>query len=172
MFGFVRKWRQARRMKQMIAAGAVFGFWDGRQIRYADPFRIWRELTQDEQVNLERLLPEMDDMQCPAIETALAHTCKVFGVARWNETTQTGLTDLEILNLLRDVMEWTAYIKKNSSPGRTSPPSTPAPTSSASPAPPSATSNVCSACTSTASDRPPAEPGQSTAPSATDSPAA
>ncbi|MGO9108539.1 MAG: hypothetical protein ACLP9L_04835 [Thermoguttaceae bacterium] len=169
MFNLIARWRKQRRLAAMLKAGAVFSYWDGQRVRHADPFKLWRELTQDPDVNLERLLPEVDAADGKAIDTAIAHVCKVFAVTRWDETAQTGLTDLELLNLLGGVLRWTAFVKKNSSPGQTSPPVT-APASSIGPEPPSATKSVCGACTSTATDSKPARPttccGQSATPSA------
>ena len=134
----------------MTKAGAVFPYWDGRGVRYGDPFSIWRALTQDPQVNLERLLPEVDEGQADAVDAILAHVCRVFGVSRWNADAQSGLTDLEILNLLGSVLRWTAFVKKNSSPGPTSPPAT-VTASSISPPPPPETRNASSDSGSTAS---------------------
>src|ERR1017187_6224960 len=129
MFTWFREWKKRRHMARMVSAGAIFAFWDGRKIRYGDPFRIWRDLTQDEEVNFDRLMPEIDDASSPAITTALNHVCKVFKVERWDEEKQAGLTDLQLLHLLSDVLRWTAFVKKKPSPGATSPPSTESPSS-------------------------------------------
>ena len=58
MFSFLTRWRKRRRLAAMVRAGAVFAYWDGTRVRYGDPFLIWRALTQDPKVNLQRLLPE------------------------------------------------------------------------------------------------------------------
>ena len=168
MFNWLKTWRKRRRLKAMIASGAIFPYWDGEKTRYGDPFLIWRSLTQDEKVNLDRLLPEVDDAQNAAVQTAVDHVCKVFDVRRWDPATQSGLTDLEILNLLGSVLRWTAFVKKNSSPGPTSPPAT-APASSTSPAPPSETRNASGDSTSTSTAPKPAAPTPCCEPSVTPS---
>jgi len=168
MFAFIKAWREKRALARRAAAGAIFPYWDGAKVRYGDPFRIWRDLTQDPKVNLERLLPELDEGNRDAVETALAHVCAVFRVHRWHEANRTGLTDLELLNLLGEVLRWTNFVKKNISPGPTSPPATAA-TSSASPELQGETRSASSDSTSAASDSMPAGPTPSTEPSATPS---
>jgi hypothetical protein len=153
-------------MAKLVAAGAIFAYWDGCKVRYADPFRIWRELTQDEKVNFDRLMPEIDDAESPAITTAVEHVCKVFAVKRWDEATQTGLTDLQLLHLLGDVLRWTAFVKKKPSRGPTSP-TVAADTSSVGQADQPSTPNSSSASTSTETESKPAEPIPSSAPCAT-----
>ncbi len=169
MFSWFKTWRNRSRMKKMVAAGAIFPYWDGQRVRYGDPFKIWLALTQDEKVNLQRLLPEVDEVQPKAIYQALAHVCKVFDVTRWDEATQSGLTDLELLALLNNVLSWTNLVKKNSRPGLTSPPATPVSTSSPSPASPQPTRNSSSDSTSIASDKRPGGPTPVCEPSATPS---
>ena len=56
-------------------------------------------------------------------------------MSRWNADSESGLTDLEILNLLGQVLRWTAFVKKNSSPGPTLPPATAAASSTPQPPP-------------------------------------
>jgi hypothetical protein len=167
MFALFDRWRKKRRTARMLAAGAIFSYWDGQKFRYADPFKLWRDLTQDEKVNLERLLPEADDADGRAVDALVAHVCRVFGVTRWDEAARSGLTDLELLHLLQSTLRWTAFVKKNSSPGPTLPPATAAATSSASPGPPNPTRSASSDCTSTATARRPAGPTPPSARSAT-----
>jgi hypothetical protein len=49
---------------------------------------------------------------------------RVFGVSRWDDSSQTGLTDWEVLDLFGDLNEYLLAIKKKYSPGPTSPPPT------------------------------------------------
>ena len=167
MFGWFRNWQKGRRMARMVSAGAIFAYWDGQAVRYGDPFRLWRDLTQDEKVNLDRLLPEVDDADGKAIDEIIGHVCNVFGVTKWDEQTQTGLTDLELLNLLGNVLRWTNIVKKNSNHGPTSRPASPAATSSTSPEPPSETTNASSGSISIEIGKTPAKPTPSSEPSET-----
>ena len=121
MFGrIIERWKRRRRESSRL----LFSFWDGRQTRNADPYRLWRELSSYPTVNIVEAAPLVDEGQEPETTQVVTAIADVFGVTRWDETTQTGLTDWEILNLLGNLDQYLLAIKKKYSPGPTQPETT------------------------------------------------
>lgn len=160
MFGWYHRWRQARR----LAGRGLFRYVDGYgHAVYGDPFRIWRELSNHPQLNLEAMADEIDQGAHEETTIAVNAVCDVFHVHRWNGTD--GLTDEELLRLLASMIDWLNAVKKNSSPGLTS--SLPmASASSKAPAVPAEPTNPPSDSGSTATASTPARPSASSVPSA------
>ena len=90
----------------------LFGYWDGQKVRYADPFRLWRTLNSQTDVDIQAAAPMVDQGKEPETTQVIECLANVFGVQRWEGTTQTGLTDWEILNLLGDLDNYLLTIKK------------------------------------------------------------
>lgn len=119
MFGINRLLRFLR-TRRLVQSRAILAYWDGQRVRYGDPFAIWRNLTQGEP-NLQLLAPYVDQGQEPETSQYLAKVCAAFGVQRWDDATQTGLPDWQIVGLVGQLANYQELVKKNASPGPTSP---------------------------------------------------
>lgn len=103
----------SRRLRQR----GLFSFWDGSRTRYADPFKVWREIANHQDLNLESMADEIDRGAEPETSIAVTVICQAFAVERWSDETHRGLTDSELLNLLADFQAHLEALKKNGSPG-------------------------------------------------------
>ena len=131
----------------------VLPYWNGTRQVYGDPFKLYRDLMHGADFVIDDyLIADVDAGKEPQTTKIIEHVCKVFGLTRWNAETCTGVTDLEVVGILLKVFSWTNQVKKNSSPGPTSPPSTEQ-ESSTSPAGPSETPNASSDSGSTDSEK-------------------
>jgi hypothetical protein len=149
-----------RRLRKLIRTRAIFKYHDGERTRYGDPFAIWRTLTQDPVINLERIQPDIDKGKEPETSQFIALVRKAFDVKPFDEATGTGLTDWQTMELVGLLRDYTVAVKKNSSPGPTSPASTES-ASSTGPAAPSEPTNSSGDSTSTS---PGSVPGGPTSP--------
>lgn len=145
------------RVRELLASREIFEYHDGERTRYGDPYAIWRALTQDPEINLERISPEVDAGKEPETSQFLALLRRVFDVKPFDGATGTGLTDFQTLALTGHLRKFTVAVKKNSSSGPTSPTSTELP-SSTGPAPRSETTSASGDCTSTPAAVEPAMP--------------
>jgi len=127
---------------------AIFQYYDGQRVRYGDPFAIWRALTQDPEINLDRIAPEDDSGHEPETSQFLSLLRRVFDVKPFDEASGAGLTDWQTLNLVGHLRAYTVQVKKNSRPGPTSPPNTDS-VSSTGQEPQNEPTNACGDCTST-----------------------
>lgn len=119
-----REWRKRREIQRWQQQRLLFPYWDGQSVRYADPFRVWRELNSDKAVDLTTVGPLVDKQQEPETSQFLEAVCRVFDVERFDPKTCRGLTDPEILNLFGDLNDYLDYVKKKFNLGPTSQPST------------------------------------------------
>ena len=145
------------RLQSMLEARDIFEYHDGEKIRYGDPFAIWRGLTQDPEINLERISPDVDAGKEPETSQFLDLIRRVFGVQQFDEATGTGLTDWQTLALVNHLRAYTKVVKKNSNSGQTLPEST-EPRSSNGPAPRNETTNASGDSTSTPAASEPEKP--------------
>jgi hypothetical protein len=141
----------------MVQSRDIFEYHDGEKIRYGDPFAIWRGLTQDPVINLERISPDVDAGKEPETSQFLDLIRRVFGVTKFDEATGTGLTDWQTLALVNHLRSYTKVVKKNSNSGRTSPEST-EPKSSNGPEPQNEITNASGDSTSTPAASEPEKP--------------
>lgn len=118
--GLLNWWRRRRRDKARL----LLVYWDGRQKRRADPFRLWRQLATIDGQPITAMAAFVDQGKEPETTQFITAIAAAFGVDRWDEARQSGLTDWEVLNLLADLDEYLSIIKKKHSPGPTSPPPT------------------------------------------------
>lgn len=121
-FSWRKKRRDSRQLAELVAARAIMPFWDGKEVRYADPFAVWRTLTQDPNVNLERAEADVEQGIEPTTTQVLDLICRAFGVRRWDPKTNTGLPDWHVIGLLRYLAAYTEAVKKNTSDGPISSP--------------------------------------------------
>ena len=144
----------------------VLPYWNGTRQVYGDPFKLYRDLMHGADFVIDdMLIADVDQGKEPETTRVIEHVCKVFGLTRWNPATCQGVTDLEVVGILLKVFSWTNAVKKNSSPGPTSPKTT-EPQSSPLPEHPSETPNASSDSGSTASESKTAADLQPSTPSA------
>jgi hypothetical protein len=118
MFGWIlNKWRNWRIAKQRL----LYSYWDGKTQRRGDPFRIWREIENDTSIDLDTMAVFVDGGREPETSLMVEAIARAFRVERWNEETQSGLIDWEIIDLLIYLQSFMLALKKNISPGQTSP---------------------------------------------------
>jgi hypothetical protein len=139
--GLLKTWKNWRINRQRL----LFPYWDGSRKRLGDPLRIWRTITTDSTIDLEAMAPLVDLNREPATSLMLAAICRAFGVEKFDQDTNTGLTDWEILRLLWSLESYMLALKKNINPGQNLPPSTDS-ASSTVPDAPSEDTNSSSAC--------------------------
>jgi hypothetical protein len=109
-----RQWRERRR----LGGRGLFQYWDGIRTRYADPALVWRNLLNHPKMNLETMVPLAEQGHDPEATIVTEALCGIFGVQRWDEDAQAGLTTWEILDLIPQFEEYLAALKKNTSPSR------------------------------------------------------
>jgi hypothetical protein len=115
MFGFIRRWRQRKRLAQR----ALFRYHDGRQWRHADPAKIWRDLYSDPEIpDVAQAAAEADAGQEPQATKFHAFLCRIFDVEPFDPQTGCGLTIWEIHGILRDFEAYLYALKKSTNPSR------------------------------------------------------
>lgn len=112
---WLRNWKERRQLKRR----ALFAYHDGTRIRYADPAIAWRDLVNHPTMDFGETVPLAAQGKEPATTTLLNALAEVFSVERWDESTGRGLTNWELLDLLRQFDEYLAALKKNTNPSRT-----------------------------------------------------
>jgi hypothetical protein len=120
MKGLLQRWRERQWNRHRL----LFSYWDGNRVRRADPYRLSRELQGQKELDLIAVAPLVDEGKEPETTQFVSVIAAVFGVERWNDSTQSGLMDWEILDLFRDFNGYLLNIKKKYNPGPTSPQST------------------------------------------------
>lgn len=156
MLGWIRKSFLRRRP-------GLFRFHDGTRMRSIDPFKAFRTLIHHPEFNLDAHPPLVDLGAEPETTVTVKALCEAFGVRRWDDSTATGLTEWEILDLLRQFEVYLDALKKNGGSGPTSPQPTEPTSSSDSPERRDETGNVFSASGSTPSGPSAERPTASTA---------
>lgn len=116
MFGFIRNWFRSRRIKR---ARLLFEFWDGERFRRVDPWVVWRTFKEDKDFNYETQLDIAQNGESPEIGLFVAAMCNAFGVKRYDEKTNTGMTESEMFVLLSDLGFFFDALKKNGSTSST-----------------------------------------------------
>lgn len=116
LFGLFARLRAARERKRAAAARLLYVFHDGTHERKVDPFRTWRALQSDPNFDVVTHGPLMDKGLEPETTNGLLAICNAFGVKLFDEATGTGMTDLELMNLLADFCVWLEAVKKKSFP--------------------------------------------------------
>lgn len=91
----------------------LFRYWSGTRWRYGDPFRLYRGLWNDPELNLEIQAPLIDAGQEPESSVAIEAMARVFGIERWDPQTERGATDWEILDVFSQLNDYMLGLKKN-----------------------------------------------------------
>jgi len=105
------------RARRNVSRG-LFPYHDGTRQRWGDPFTIYRKLKSSD-VDLGQIGDAVDRQEEPETTQALGLVTEAFGVQRWNDEGQTGLTDLEILALPVLLGNYLEGVKKNTGTGST-----------------------------------------------------
>lgn len=126
MFGFFAWLRNRRARLQSERSRLIFEFSDGTKLRRADPMRVWREIQNDPEFNVQTMSALVDAQAEPETSLCLKCLCRVFGVERFDERTGRGLTDGQLLNLLVDFEDYLDTLQKKTRRG----PILPSPTES------------------------------------------
>lgn len=108
MFGWlVDAWRRRRRRKSR----AVFRFFDGRRTRAVDPWKAYVDLHTHPKFTFDMAV-SIDEGDREDTEIAAAAAAEVFGVTRFQDDEQFGLTDGELVELLMSFSIYVADAKK------------------------------------------------------------
>ena len=99
--GILSWWYRRQFRKAML-----FTFWDGRRLRRADGFRLFRKLQKNKDATDPLILKKFQEGDPEATETYLNALAEVFEVARYDYKTEQGLTDPELLNLAAVFAQW------------------------------------------------------------------
>ncbi|WP_321376933.1 hypothetical protein [Trichococcus shcherbakoviae] len=113
--GFLANYFRKRDIRRWERDRFLFEYYDGKQVRRGDPFRLQRELQNHPKMNLIDMAPFVDQGREPETSICLEATAEIFGVKRWDG--ESGLTDWEILGLLGELSGYLNALKKNTSPG-------------------------------------------------------
>lgn len=111
MFRWLTDWIRRRR----LASRGLFPYHDGRRLRHADPFTVWRLLHHHPELNMEAIGPLVDEGREPETSQLIAALAEIFDVLRFDDASGRGMTDWEILGLLAELDEFLDGVKKNSS---------------------------------------------------------
>ena len=103
-------WAKKKEVKE--EAKRLFQYWDGSETRSCDPFFTWRKYEHHEGIDHDSL--ELVDKNIEPFTTDFVSAlCDVFNVSRYDEATETGLTELEIMDLVNQLSQWFEDLKKN-----------------------------------------------------------
>jgi len=105
----------------------LFLYWDGTAWRLGDPVQLLRRVMALE-AKEEALSRGMDNIFQDLGEEALEKLAEVFEVKRFDG--RRGLTDVQFIRLVRDLMDWLGDQKKSGIPGLDSQPLSEGPFSS------------------------------------------
>jgi hypothetical protein len=118
MFGWVMNWLERRRRTR---TRLIYRYWNGVAWRHGDPFSIWRGILNNPKIDVLESLGDVDQGIEPITGQVLSVVSEAFGLVRWDEARRTGLTDMEVVQVLLGLSEYLSRIKKNGSPGPTLP---------------------------------------------------
>ena len=94
----------------------LFSYWDGSKYRRVDPYVTWRLYCNHEGIDHES--GELIDQGIePFVTDFINALCEIFDVERWDDKTETGLTEQEIVGLTCELAEWFDSVKKNGDGG-------------------------------------------------------
>lgn len=96
----------------------IFRYHDGAATRWGDPVQILTALHCDEEYQYRVHPKRVEAGDVAAVEVTLRAVRRAFGVEEWKETTQTGLTQAETLQLLQKFSGFMVYLKKKLGPLR------------------------------------------------------
>ncbi len=105
------------RARRNVSRG-LFPYHDGVRQRWGDPFTIYRRLKSGD-VDLGQIGDAVDRQEEPETTQAIKLVCNAFDVTPWDDGTETGLTDMEILDLPKSMGDYLGGVKKNSNTGST-----------------------------------------------------
>lgn len=108
-------WRSWR-----LRGKGLFNFHDGHRWRFVDIWLTYRKFVGRQDLDVERHLPLAELGHEPEVTELVAIICSVFGLYRWDGSR--GLTDPEVLQVLREFLYVANGLKKNGSGGSTSSP--------------------------------------------------
>jgi len=108
-------WWSDRKIKKQRG---LFRYHDGERWRYTDPFAAWRLILNHPTFNIETMAHEIDAGAEPETTICIKAMCDVFDLKRWDNSTNTGLTDWQVLAILDQFDGYLTSVKKNSSRGR------------------------------------------------------
>jgi hypothetical protein len=103
-------------------------WWGSFRLRGADPWKVYRDITANPELDVLSVLnTAANDLsghqdrvdQHAKIERVIKLVVDSFGVERYNPKTTRGLTDYDILLLVKEFLVYTADVKKNISLGLT-----------------------------------------------------
>ena len=158
MLGLIRRALARRKLGKR----ELFVYSDGTQTRRGDPFLIFRSIFNDPRIDLYRDKDLIDLGAEPETTKAVEVLSDAFGVTRWDG--QRGLTDWELLALLKEFTAYMEALKKNGNPSSTLSPTMDS-KSSTSPACPPAATNYCAQSTPTSDEANCADPFETSTPS-------
>lgn len=93
---------------------------DQQKEHIVDPFRVFRQLANDPEVNVDECHKAAMSAEEPETTKLVDFLCRVFDVKPFDPVTQTGMTDWEIIDLLGQFQAYLEDLKKNIDPGSTS----------------------------------------------------
>lgn len=106
-----RAWQQRR-----TRGRALFSYHDGARLRRADPAELWRKLLNHTRMNFADMLPLAHQGQEPEATIVLEALAEIFRVERWDDQSGRGLTNWELLDLVREFDEYLTELKKTLNP--------------------------------------------------------
>jgi hypothetical protein len=112
MWRTLTRWWRARRAR---GERVLFEFFDGRSFRRADPWQVYRAITNDPHFDFENHMPFVLEGQEPESTHCLECVCRAFSVARFDG--RWGLTDHELLALLDTFLVFCEDLKKKVNTG-------------------------------------------------------
>lgn len=117
MWKWLKSWKHRRSLNKRL----LFHYHDGERERLGDPFLLWRQLMNHDKLNLETMTDALDKDEEPETTIFVESVAEVFGIKHWDDTTQTGMTDWEVIDLFCQLHEFFDGLKKNTSLGLTLP---------------------------------------------------
>jgi len=91
----------------------IYGYWDGREQRLADPLVLWNRLWTDQECVFEEDAPKATSLQLEVHQRIYGLSRRVFQV---HPLADGGLTDLECFALLNDFLRYVEILKKKQGP--------------------------------------------------------
>ena len=108
---------EARKVAAYKKHRLVYTYFDGKQYRKGDPLHIYRLLRNDEEFNIDEHPTYVDAGDDEATGILCRAVCRAFDVKPYNDITQEGLQDAELLNLFGDLGYYLEDLQKKTSNG-------------------------------------------------------
>lgn len=103
--------------RNRIKEREIFRYHDGERDRAADPIVVFRKMAEHPEFKLEQHIAELQiedpKIQNEASRIAVAATREIFGLNPWTEDNETGLTEMETLEVLSQFIVYVEQLKKN-----------------------------------------------------------